>query len=134
MESPRQWDSFEDLKIQSVRLQTFGGWNIPFISPLELSKNGFFYLKRLDHTQCCHCRLVVGKWEHGDIVAVEHRKYSPWCPFLNGLVEGNDEPRTGPEDFTYGYDTCQRKIRPNYHPEKSDKWKNTVPIGITKHK
>jgi len=79
---------FEDLNREEVRLETFEGWPLPFQSPEDLAKAGFYFLKREDKVQCAFCRIVIGDFEENDIPIVEHKKYCGSCPFVNGLPVG----------------------------------------------
>ena len=71
---------------ESKRLATFScKW--PSYCPVEpsgLAKSGFFYTGQEDSVQCFSCRITLKGWEHGDTAEGEHRRHSPFCPFLNG--------------------------------------------------
>ena len=71
---------------ESERLATFScKW--PSYCPVEpsgLAKSGFFYTGHEDSVQCFSCRITLKGWEHGDTAEGEHRRHSPFCPFLNG--------------------------------------------------
>ena len=37
-----------------------------------------------DHVICAFCRQSLHNWDPEDIPMIEHKKFSPECPFLNG--------------------------------------------------
>ncbi|KAH3739578.1 hypothetical protein DPMN_046232 [Dreissena polymorpha] len=47
------------------------------------------YLHVSDRVQCVFCRASLASFEPGDVVANEHRKYGPQCPFAFGYECGN---------------------------------------------
>nr|BDT63168.1 MAG: inhibitor of apoptosis protein [Hemigrapsus takanoi nimavirus] len=59
------------------------------ITPEELAKDGFYFLKKDDHCACIFCRGILGAWEEGDTVRGEHQKHFSRCPFINGEPVGN---------------------------------------------
>ena len=59
------------------------------ITPEELAKDGFYFLKKRDHCACCFCRGIIGAWEEGDTVRGEHKRHFRNCPFINGSPVGN---------------------------------------------
>ena len=50
--------------------------------PSDLVKSGFFYTGKGDLVTCFMCGLTLKDWECGDIVDIEHKKWSPGCKFL----------------------------------------------------
>nr|BDV49900.1 MAG: baculoviral IAP repeat-containing protein [Metapenaeopsis lamellata majanivirus] len=72
-----------------TRLSTFSDWPLDWLDPTLLAKDGFFYMKVLDSCACIFCNQIIGKWEKGDIPRKEHEKFSPMCPFVNGIAIGN---------------------------------------------
>ena len=68
------------LKYEKNRLMTFIDWPIAdVISPADLAKEGFYYLRRSDHVACGFCQIILQSWTDGDDVKIEHEKYSPKC-------------------------------------------------------
>ncbi|KAH3739600.1 death-associated inhibitor of apoptosis 1-like isoform X1 [Dreissena polymorpha] len=75
---------------ESERLTTFHDWpQWANVTKEDLAKNGFMYLHVSDRVQCVFCRASLGSFGPGDIVADEHRKYCPECPFAFGYECGN---------------------------------------------
>lgn len=75
-----------------IRLNSFRNWeNInQFISKEQLLNNGFFhYNPDRDAVQCYYCGIIIGNWEKGDIVEVEHILHSPKCDLARGLFSEN---------------------------------------------
>ena len=88
--SPQKFVSYDSLKYEQVRLETFGEWPHSWLNPADLAANGFFYMKQEeDHCMCVFCPLIVGKWAIGDSPSSKHRHYMPQCPFINGKAVGN---------------------------------------------
>lgn len=106
------------------RLNTFEGWNCPYVQPASLAKAGFYYTRVLDRVRCPFCQLEVEQWEDGDDALTDHRKWSSDCPFVRGCRTGN-VPLGSEGDSQMsaeGFDTCGRygiEIRPNSVPERS---------------
>lgn len=84
------------------RLFSFRDWKYPFVDSKELAKAGFYNLRSGDNVRCAFCAIVIGNWEKGDIPIVEHRKFSPNCPFLGVDVCGRYEllPNSIPENYS----------------------------------
>ena len=81
---------------QADRLATFSNWEVAFISPAELAKAGFFFLRVGDLCMCAFCYGVLGPWEEGDRPVDLHRERFPLCVFLQGAqVEGVEEGEVG---------------------------------------
>lgn len=59
------------------------------ITPEELAKDGFYFVKKLDHCACIFCRGIIGAWEKGDTARGEHQRHFPHCPFIQGKPVGN---------------------------------------------
>ena len=63
------------------------------ITPEELAKDGFYFLKKKDHCACIFCRGIVGRWEKGDTARSEHQRHygNKWdgCRFIKGEPVGN---------------------------------------------
>lgn len=64
-----------------LRLESFCGWQKPFISIFELAESGFFYnpSSGIDNVCCAFCRLSLYDFKAFDIPSTEHREYSPTC-------------------------------------------------------
>lgn len=71
------------LRYESNRLKTFDpSWPLPFLSPRDLAKVGFYFIGPHDKVQCIFCNVQLHKWKKGDNVALEHYYWSPRCRFL----------------------------------------------------
>lgn len=93
-----------NMRLESDRLNSFEGWPCPFLNPSTLAKAGFFYTKKEDIVACAYCKVEIGKWEPGDDVIVDHRRWSPNCVFLKSIMPGED--------------VCGKyEIKPNSFPE-----------------
>ncbi|KAH3739603.1 baculoviral IAP repeat-containing protein 7-B-like [Dreissena polymorpha] len=88
--APDPRDYYSHFYRESERLETFHDWP-PWahVNKNELAKNGFMYLHVSDRVQCVFCRASLGSFKAGDVVANEHRKYCPECPFAFGYECGN---------------------------------------------
>ena len=80
------------LKYEKTRLGTFEGWNVSFMNPVDLAREGLYYLKCFDHCACIFCRGVIGAWEEGDIASDEHRRIFPKCPLYNSRIPTGNVP------------------------------------------
>jgi hypothetical protein len=110
------------------RLSTFRNWNYA-MSKTELAKSGFYYYNQGDACQCIYCLVIVYAWKDSDVANLEHKKWSPRCPFMLGLPVGNipsegqgtDETRTpNLSSLTEPYKSnfSSPDIRPNAIPER----------------
>lgn len=81
--------SYDSLRYERERLQTFIDWNIQWLSPADLAADGFYYLRTHDHCACVFCRGIVGAWDVGDTPRGEHQRHFPHCPFIRGQAVGN---------------------------------------------
>lgn len=79
----------ESLRFEKCRLDTFIDWPVSFISPIELAKDGFYFLRISDHCACIYCKGIIGAWEEGDTPRGEHKKHFGRCPFITGSPVGN---------------------------------------------
>ncbi|XP_052238229.1 baculoviral IAP repeat-containing protein 7-A-like isoform X2 [Dreissena polymorpha] len=88
--APDPRDYYSHFYRESERLSTFHDWP-PWahVTMEELAQNGFMYLHVSDRVQCVFCRACLASFEPGDVVANEHRKYCPECPFAFGYECGN---------------------------------------------
>lgn len=77
--------TLDDLKVESRRLSTFIDWPKkanPRLTPSELAKEGFYYLRFKDHCACAFCRGIIGAWEPRDTPRGEHKRHFSHCEFL----------------------------------------------------
>ena len=81
--------SYNSLKYERERLQTFIEWPNPWLFPEDLAASGFYYLRYLDHCACVFCRVIIGKWEQEDTAMGEHKRHAPHCSFVRGQPVGN---------------------------------------------
>ena len=77
------------LQNELERLQTFINWPVSWMKPEDLAKDGFYYLRKEDHTACAFCKIIIGRWEREDIIRSEHQRISPHCPFIRNCAVGN---------------------------------------------
>lgn len=78
------------LKIESVRLDTFHCWSIMCpVRPEELARQGFYFTGTDDSVKCFCCHGQLNTWTAGDVVSTEHSKWYPDCPFIQGKYCGN---------------------------------------------
>jgi len=77
------------LRSEALRLATYQGWALDFLSPRELAAAGFFYRGISDHTMCAFCCITISQWEPHDNPMTEHRRHAPNCPFVLQLNVGN---------------------------------------------
>lgn len=81
---------YDDYKYEKKRLDTFTTWpKNANVRKEDLARNGFIYLQSNDRVQCVFCRGILSSWDPDDIVAEEHRKHCPECPFAFGLETKN---------------------------------------------
>ncbi|XP_071520495.1 baculoviral IAP repeat-containing protein 7-B-like [Panulirus ornatus] len=82
--------NFDSLKYESERRDTLIDWTESSpVKPDELAKNDFYYLRKYDHCECIFYMGIVGRWEEGDDVRIEHRYHFGECPFVAGIPVGN---------------------------------------------
>ena len=78
------------LYYEKERRKTFIEWPFPdIVSPDDLAKDGFYYLREKDLVACVFCRGILGAWEAGDDVRKEHKKHHPVCAYVNDYPVGN---------------------------------------------
>ena len=85
----KKFTSYDSLRFEKERLETFIDWPVAWLSPADLAKDGFYYLRTADHCACVFCRGIVGAWEKGDTPREEHQRHFPHCPFIKGQPVGN---------------------------------------------
>ncbi|KAM8945752.1 baculoviral IAP repeat-containing protein 7 [Pelodytes ibericus] len=91
------------MRFEESRRRSFLVWSgmAPHMSPTELARAGFYYIGPGDRVQCFCCGVVLRSWEPGDNPHLEHRKFYPRCPFLQGEEVGNI-PQPGARDCVDG--------------------------------
>nr|UIX56245.1 IAP3 [Hyphantria cunea nucleopolyhedrovirus]UIX56391.1 IAP3 [Hyphantria cunea nucleopolyhedrovirus] len=80
-----------DMEIESARLATYTNWPVQFLEPQLMAANGFYYLGRNDEVRCAFCKVEIMRWLEGDDPAVDHKRWAPQCPFINGAVSNREE-------------------------------------------
>lgn len=66
------------------RLKSFSIWPESLVQKKEdLAQNGFVYAGIGDFVKCEFCKVRLSNWLVTDSVTAEHRKHSPFCPFLD---------------------------------------------------
>ncbi|XP_042321080.1 baculoviral IAP repeat-containing protein 7 [Sceloporus undulatus] len=82
--------SQSNMKSEEKRLRTFRQWadRAP-VSPADLAAAGFFFVGPNDRVQCFCCGGVLYDWYAEDDPMVEHEKFFPRCPFIQGRDVGN---------------------------------------------
>lgn len=81
--------SYDSLRYECERLETFIEWPVSFLRPADLAADGFYYLRTADHCACVFCRGIVGAWEQGDTPRGEHERHFSHCPYIRGQPVGN---------------------------------------------
>ncbi|XP_042857633.1 death-associated inhibitor of apoptosis 2-like [Penaeus japonicus] len=81
--------SYDSLRFEKERLETFIDWPIQWLDPSELASDGLYYLRTSDHCACVFCRGIIGAWEVGDTPRGEHQRHFSHCPFIRGQPVGN---------------------------------------------
>lgn len=115
------------MHIEADRLKTFNDWPCTFLKPKNLAKAGFYYTKKEDLVKCAYCGVEIGKWQRGDDIVTDHKRWSPNCTFLNN----NTMPSN--EQFNDGEDTCGKygiEIKPNSFPEGETRTTRTNLNGL----
>ena len=65
------------------RLKSFNSWPKQLNpKPEELCQAGFFYNGKSDTCYCFFCGRGLRNWDFQDDAFVEHKKWSPDCPYL----------------------------------------------------
>eukprot|EP00211_Chloroparvula_japonica_P001108 CAMPEP_0119126236 /NCGR_PEP_ID=MMETSP1310-20130426/5238_1 /TAXON_ID=464262 /ORGANISM="Genus nov. species nov., Strain RCC2339" /LENGTH=561 /DNA_ID=CAMNT_0007116387 /DNA_START=122 /DNA_END=1807 /DNA_ORIENTATION=+ len=73
------------------RYESYQTWPHPTTwkaNPAELAKAGFYHFPcrpTPDRTVCFACGTAVARWNSRSIPRKEHLRYSPNCPYLNGM-------------------------------------------------
>ena len=80
-------------KCMEQRIKTFENWPLSFISYKDLTNDGFVYTGKKDSVICVYCVVIIEHWEEVDVANREHRKHSPFCPFV--CMVGDAETESG---------------------------------------
>nr|QEY08360.1 inhibitor of apoptosis [Phenacoccus solenopsis] len=87
--SNRSENDVNKYRSEEARLQSFLDWPIPSgIEGYRLAKAGFYWIQELKKVRCAFCGIDNPHWDNSVDPIVEHRRYSPMCPFLNNLSVG----------------------------------------------
>ena len=89
MRRSKKFFTYDSLRFERVRLETFIDWPVSWLNPEDLARDGFYFLRTKDHCACIYCRGIVGAWEVGDTARNEHKRHFPHCPFIRGNPVGN---------------------------------------------
>lgn len=71
------------------RLQSFANWPVDFIDKHILAKIGFYYFGDSDRVKCFVCSIEIHNWEEGDDPVADHKRHSPYCRLMRGLITLN---------------------------------------------
>jgi Inhibitor of Apoptosis domain len=66
------------------RIESFKMWPVPWLDPVKLALNGFYYPTNpahMDLVTCHQCKLSLYDWEADDIPEIEHFLWSPTCRY-----------------------------------------------------
>ncbi|VVC38797.1 BIR repeat,Zinc finger, RING/FYVE/PHD-type,Zinc finger, RING-type [Cinara cedri] len=63
------------------------GWPLDFLTPQQMAKAGFYYLRYTDNVRCKHCNLIFSNWIHSDDPIRRHKDLSPRCRFFYGFFD-----------------------------------------------
>ena len=75
----------DHMKYERYRLESFMSWPLyQNVDKNDLARHGFYYIGdgTDDRVQCAFCKIILKKWESGDVVKDEHRNFAPRCPFV----------------------------------------------------
>lgn len=81
---PKHFFGYDSLRYESERLETFIDWQCRDVSPFDLAKAGFFYMRWHDYCACIYCGGIIGNFKDFSDPAEEHAKHFPNCPFILG--------------------------------------------------
>lgn len=76
-------------ELESVRLESYAEWPVPFISPERLASAGFYYTQDNDTVRCAFCGIEISRWQQHDDPRHEHATHSPSCRFVLNRSCGN---------------------------------------------
>ncbi|XP_062998827.1 baculoviral IAP repeat-containing protein 7 [Elgaria multicarinata webbii] len=87
------------MRSEEKRLETFLRWrDTAPVSSAALAAAGFFFVGPEDRVKCFCCGGELYGWFAGDDPTVEHLKFFPSCPFIQGKEVGN-QPMPRAEDI-----------------------------------
>lgn len=89
MSRSKTFCSYDQLRYEHRRRDTFIDWPHDWLNPKDLARDGFYYLRTDDHCACVYCRGIVGMWELDDTPRKEHEKHFNHCPFIRNQDVGN---------------------------------------------
>jgi len=93
-------------KSEAVRRETFDNWPVQFSNKNDLAAAGFHYTHFKDVVCCAFCHVRLGQWEQEDNPFSENKRWSPVCPFINGLNVGNAPVTSNNEEVSRSRDVC----------------------------
>lgn len=99
--------------LEDDRLASFEGWPLPYLSPIELAKAGFYYTKNADIVRCPFCSVELSKWEPGDDVVSDHERWAPQCVFVRCVLKNDTNAGAG-EDVCGNFNSM---YTPDVKPE-----------------
>jgi len=82
-----------DLSQTSVRQRTykqFPIFHVYWINPIDMVDTGFYCTGHGDEVKCFSCHVPYRNWKKEDKPAVVHRRLSPSCRFLRGIINEPD--------------------------------------------
>jgi hypothetical protein len=96
------------MKSVADRRETFKNWRVPYMYVNKLAAAGFFFTTMGDVVRWAFCQVQVGHWIEGDDAFKEHKRWSPFCEFVNGMIVRNiSAPSKTPQQQTSNsYDVC----------------------------
>ncbi|XP_011630434.1 death-associated inhibitor of apoptosis 1-like isoform X2 [Pogonomyrmex barbatus] len=80
---------YTDYRFEAARLNSFVGWNVPYIDPQKLAAAGLYYTGQEDIVKCFECGTVLAGWLEGDDAMIEHQRWSGRCRFVRNIACGN---------------------------------------------
>lgn len=92
---PNDYSETSEFRKEIVRLNTFAGWSVSFISKTMLASNGFYYIGHSiypDLVKCYFCNVELGNWDEGDDIEDEHKRWSPYCRILSNPSATDNVP------------------------------------------
>ncbi|XP_052076614.1 baculoviral IAP repeat-containing protein 7-A-like isoform X1 [Mytilus californianus] len=88
-------EDYDHMRYERYRLETFRTWpQSANADKNQLAANGFYYIgdDNDDRVQCDFCKIILKKWEPGDVVQEEHRKHGPLCPYVKDPAHAGNFP------------------------------------------
>ncbi len=77
----------DHMKVEQLRLNTFGNWPPGRKNwPSELANAGFYYIPEKDETKCFVCDITIkgSDWQNNQDVILKHKTANPICPYAQG--------------------------------------------------